>query len=163
MSTERLASARIRKMRAYDTNAVSDETAIDTGEASLVQQQFKEEADVNTIVRRFGVGLGQLPPAVPAGVYGDFTGVHDFQSALERLEAAEAGFMSLPPNVREQFGNDPAAFVAYAQSRPEDVVVSELGLRPSVADRPAPVPDVPAVTPPSVVPPASPVVAPVPG
>jgi len=85
---------------------------IDTGDATLVQQQFKDECDVNNIVRRFG--LGRSPDFVPGGVYGDFTGITDYSTALAAIDRADQAFMTLPPEAREKFGNDPAQFLDYA-------------------------------------------------
>lgn len=102
----------------YDHKAVSEETAIDCGDESLVQQHFKEEVDVNTIVRRFG-----LTPELPAwrtGVYGDFTGISDYESAVQRIEATQNAFMALPATLRDRFKNDPAELVRYAQSHTEE-------------------------------------------
>lgn len=90
---------------------------------SLVQQHFKDEVDINTIVRRFGM-TGEMPFGAAAGVYGDFTEVTDFASAKERIMRAEAGFMKLPADVRERFGNDPGAMVQFAQERGEDEFAS---------------------------------------
>lgn len=105
------ARSRIRLLRAYDARAVSRRTAICCkDEPSITQQQFRDEVDVNTIVKRFG--MGQVPPPSAAGVYGDFTGITDYASAVEKIEAARAGFMALPPEVRERFGNDPARFLS---------------------------------------------------
>lgn len=105
--------------RGYDTGEVSDETAIDTGKDTMVQQQFGIEQDVNTIVKRFGL-TGNTPFGSAAGVYGDFTGICDYSSAMEVIERAQKGFMTLPPDVRERFENDPGRMIAYAQSVPEE-------------------------------------------
>lgn len=106
-------------LRGYDAKAVSLEESVRTGSESLVQQHFREEADINTIVRRFGM-TGQMPSGVAGGVYGDFTGIEDYASAVERIERARDGFMTLPPEVRERFGNDPGRLVDLAQSLTED-------------------------------------------
>jgi len=89
---------------------------VDTGEESKVQQQFAHEVDVNTIVRRFGITGGPLgsPDVAAAAVYADFTGVHDFESAIDRIELVQRHFMALPPEARERFGNDVVAFAGEA-------------------------------------------------
>lgn len=106
-------------LRGYDAKAVSDAVSVDTGDLTLVQQHFKDEVDVNAIVRRFGL-VPQLPAWNRQGVYGDFTGVTDFDSAVERIRSTEEAFMRLPAEVRDKFANDPAELVRYAQSVSED-------------------------------------------
>lgn len=99
---------------------------VNTGEESLVQQQFADEVDINTIIRRFGLGGA---PAYAPGVYGDFTGVTDYWSAREAVERAEAGFMQLPAEARDKFDNDAGKFLMYAESVTEDDMIEFLGLR----------------------------------
>lgn len=88
---------------------VSDLSAvIDTGD-SPVQQAFREEVDINTIVARYGVT--RQSAADTMGVYGDFTGITDFYEAQQRLEGARERFMQLDPAVRARFGNDPGQLI----------------------------------------------------
>lgn len=82
---------------------------------SIVQQQFKEESDVNTIVRRFGM-TPNLPKQVAEGVYGDFTGISSYEDALAQMRRAEEGFAKLDPRVRERFDNDPGRLVSFVQN-----------------------------------------------
>jgi len=89
-------------------------------EPQLVQQHLREEVDINTIVRRFG--LTQAAPPVVAGVYGDFTGVYDYESARELLDRIDGQFMQLPPEVRERFGNDPAQLLLLAEDEIDGVI-----------------------------------------
>lgn len=103
-------------LRGYDHKVVSEETSFHTGEESVVQQHLGVEADVNTIVRRFGA-TGEVPVSrAAAAVYGDFTGLGDLDTASAVVERADAAFMSLPPDVRERFKNDPREVVRLAQS-----------------------------------------------
>lgn len=104
---------------ALDVKAWSDAHSVSTGEDSLVQQQFADEVDVNTIVRRFGV-TGAMPFGLAGGVYGDFSGVTDYESAREMVDRADRAFMALPPDVRERVGHDPGAMVKLAQEMSED-------------------------------------------
>lgn len=104
----------------YDTDAVSAETAHDcnfdpdTGEElpSMTQQQFKEECDINEIVRRFGL-TGQMPDDVRIPVSGDFTGISDFKQAMDAVVSAQEEFMRLPAELRERFRNDPQELIAF--------------------------------------------------
>lgn len=95
--------------------AISDANGTDTGTETLVQQHFKDEQDINVILKRFGM-TAQMPSGISGGMYGDFTDVEDYQDALARIKRAQDGFMTLPPEVREKFDNDPGKLIARAQS-----------------------------------------------
>lgn len=114
---------RFRSGRDTDRIPRQERFQIFTGEDTIVQQHMKDEVDVNTIVRRFGI-TGDMPFGVAAGVYGDFTEVTDFASAKERVEKVRDGFMKLPADIRERFGNDPGAMVDFVQERGEDEFAS---------------------------------------
>lgn len=111
----------------YDRDRVSLETGVDAGGPSLTQQQFREEADINTIVKRFGL-TGQLPdnPRVPT--YGDFTGVTDYHSAMLAVRQAEEAFMALPASIRAEFANDPQRLIEAVDDPQQQDKLIELGL-----------------------------------
>nr|QJB19298.1 MAG: internal scaffolding protein [Microvirus sp.] len=111
----------------YDTNAASDESGVACEEPSLAQQHFKDECDINNILRQFNI-TGQLPTSPLQPRYGDFTGIYDYHSALNSVIAAEDGFMALPADIRSRFLNDPANlidFLANEENRDEAI---KLGL-----------------------------------
>lgn len=114
-----------RSLRSRDSAEVSRETGLDTGTRTLVQQQFHDEVDINTIVRRFGL-TREMPLGVGAGVYGDFSGISDYESAAARIRAADEGFLKLPPEVRERFGNDASLLVRAASELSEEDFVAKL-------------------------------------
>lgn len=112
----------------YNTDKASVASGLDfSGTESLTQQQFKEEADINTIVRRFGI-TGQMPenPRVPH--YGDFTEVTDYQTALNAVRAAEEAFLALPAAVRAEFNNDPQLLLEAVEDPRNLDRLRELGL-----------------------------------
>lgn len=96
----------------YDMNQVSDETGLRCDDPSLTQQQFKEEADINTIVDRF-LRSGVLPTPVNMPQYVDYEGVFDFQSAMNVVRAADENFMRLDAKVRARFNNSPQEFLEF--------------------------------------------------
>jgi phage internal scaffolding protein len=111
----------------YDTDAASNESGLACEEPSLAQQHFKEECDINSILERFNI-TGLLPQSPLSPRYGDFSGIGDYHSALNRVIAAQDEFEALPAQIRARFDNDPAQlieFLADEKNRPE---AEELGL-----------------------------------
>lgn len=99
----------------YDVDAVSDETGLKCEDVSLTKQSFRDECDINTIVRNFGL-TGELPDNVRVPQYGDFTGISDYQSAMNAVIAADAAFMELPAELRARFHNDPQALLEFVSN-----------------------------------------------
>lgn len=114
--------------QSYDANAISTETGLRcTEHEDKAQQQFKEDSDINEIVRRFGL-TGQLPENFRAPVSGDFTGVNDFQTAMNAVRAAQEQFDTLPAEVRAEFSNDPQRLMDFlAEEKNRDKAI-EMGL-----------------------------------
>lgn len=125
----------------YDMNKASDESALKCDDPSRTDQQFAEEVDINTIVKRFGL-TGELPEkgSVRAPLEGDFVDVHDFQSALNVVRQAEEAFMAMPADVRAEFNNDPGRFVSFVQNEKNRDRAIELGLVVPRETPPAPEP-----------------------
>lgn len=96
----------------YDTTRASNDTGLKCLDPTLTQQQFKDECDINTIVERFKL-TGEVPTLQHLPTYGDFTGIHDFQSAMNAVVAARETFMSLPAKLRKRFHNDPQEFIEF--------------------------------------------------
>lgn len=129
----------VRSAYNYDMDPVSRVTALYCLDDSRAQQQFKDECDINTIVRRFGL-TGELPENVRMPVEGDFTAVTDYQTALNLIIAADEGFMQLPAEVRAEFNNDPAKLVSFCSDPANLDRARALGIA-----RPAPTPPDPVI------------------
>lgn len=129
----------------YDRNAASVASGQANNEPSMAQQQFREECDINTIVRRFGL-TGQMPenPKIPR--YGDFTGVTDYQTALNAVRAADEAFLTLPADVRAAFNHDPQALLAAVEDPTMQDKLIELGL---ATRKPSPPPAAEPAAPPA--------------
>ncbi|WNK14222.1 MAG: internal scaffolding protein [Microvirus sp.] len=93
----------------YDMDKVSLETGLSCPEDSLTVQSAAEDADINTIVKRFGL-TGELPGDIQMPQSGDFAGVGDFQSAMNVVRAAQEEFMRVPAHIRARFSHDPHLF-----------------------------------------------------
>lgn len=138
----------MRFRAAYDGLAaiVSLESGLGDFAPSKTQQQFADEVDINTIVRRFGV-TGQVPAPVNLPTYEDFSHVVDFQTAMQLVRQSAEEFATLPATVRDRFNNDPGQlleFLGDVRNRDEAV---RLGLIESPS--PPPVAAVAATTPPA--------------
>lgn len=119
----------------YDMDAASRESGLECKDPSMAQQQFLEESDINTIVERFQLN-GEMPASVVVPQYGDYTQVTDFQSAMNAVLEAQAGFMQLPAKVRSRFDNDPQKLLEFLADDSNAVEARVLGLL-----KPLPVPD----------------------
>lgn len=111
----------------YSAKAMSIATGLKCEDPSLAVQSQKEEADINTIVRNFGV-TGQLPVGVRIPQYGDFDGIDDYRTALEAVRAAEESFMRLPADLRARLDHSPQAFLEYAANPANLEEMRKLGL-----------------------------------
>lgn len=121
---------------AYDADVVSRETALFCKDASLTKQSFKDECDINTIVRNFGL-TGELPDDVRAPSYGDYTDVCDYHTALNAIALANEAFDRMPATVRARFNNDPGAFVDFCSSADNIDEMRKMGLLESANVEPA--------------------------
>lgn len=111
----------------YDTNKASDESGLRCKDKSLTVQSMAEEADINVILKRFGV-TGQLPQGVRIPIYEDFEGVFDFHSAMNLIAEAREGFDRLPADVRAKFNNDPGQLVDFVSDPANADKLADIGL-----------------------------------
>lgn len=129
----------------YDTNAASRESGLECKDPSMTVQSEKVDADINTLVKRFGL-VGTMPanPRVP--MYGDFSNLTDYRSALEAIRQADASFMELTPEVRSRFLNSPQKLLEFCADERNREEAVKLGLL-KAAVAPAPSAAAPAVPP----------------
>lgn len=129
---------------AYDNEFGYDVTGIDfmmldpdTGkmvrDEGKTRQDMADDADINVIVKRFGL-TGQLPvvrPKIP--LEADFRDAGDFDlgSALRFVRQADAAFMAYPAEIRAKFDNDPSLFVAFVENPRNKEECIRLGILPT--------------------------------
>lgn len=109
-------------------------------------QSFKDECDINRIMKRYqttGVidHVNRHPPQ-----FGDI-GVYDFQESLNIVIEAENRFAALPSDVRDRFGNDPGRlldFVSKAENLQEAAKLGLIDLPPAPVGGPPAPPEKPA-------------------
>lgn len=123
---------RSRVLGSFDVKAWSLMHGLACKDPSRAVQSQKDEADINTIVRNFGV-TGKLPVSVRVPMYGDFDTVSDYREAIEAVRAAEESFLAMPSELRDRLGNDPQRFLEWCADKGNLEEMRKLGLAPAVA------------------------------
>ena len=117
----------IRTAYNYDVDEASNESGLSCQDESLAIQSSEEEANINTIVRRFGL-TGQLPDNVAMPQSGDFTNIPDFHTAMNLIRKTQEEFLRVPADIRARFGNDPQKFMEFFENEENRVEARKLGL-----------------------------------
>lgn len=120
---------------------------------SMTKQSFKDECDINIIMRRYE-SSGVIPwmqEREPRFI--DASG-YDFQEAMFLVAAAKSAFAELPARMRERFDNDPSKLMAFIQDDKNREEAISLGLVDPKAPEAAPV-KVEVVGPPAAATPAA--------
>jgi len=134
----------------YDMNDASDASGLACKDKTKAQQQFAEEVDINTIVRRFNL-TGQLPENVRMPTYADYDELFDFHSAMNAIRQATEAFNAMPARIRARFHNDPAELVEFCSDENNLEEAQKLGLvNPKQAE--ATLPPTPAAAAPAAAP-----------
>lgn len=99
-------------------------------EPSLTVQADAAAADINNIVKQFGL-TGGLPYGNLQPVYDDFSEYPtDYHSALNFILEADSKFMEFPAQVRSRFNNDPGNFITALNDPDQRSLFEELGFVP---------------------------------
>lgn len=144
----------IRTPYNYDTNQASIDSGLKCEDPTRTQQQFKDDADINDILRRFRV-TGQLPTSVRMPQFADFIdAVDDYQTAMNSMRAAEESFAQMPSRIRERFQNNPQKFLEFCEDDRNRDEAAKLGLvkAPMPVQNPQPAATTPAAAPPETKP-----------
>ena len=116
-------------VKMYDYFNPPEDEGITFTEPSMVQQQFAYESDLNNLVDHnmhfkdpaFVTKMilsGKMSDKQP--LYGDFTQVADYQTALNTVNNAREQFAQLPAKLRDRFDNDPAKMLAFVNGAVTD-------------------------------------------
>lgn len=111
----------------YDMDKESELTGLLCEEETLAQQQFAEESDINTIVRRFGL-TGEIPENFKMPVSGDFTNIPSFEEAQNMIRAAQEAFDQVPAHIRARFDNNPQKLMNFLDNEENKAEALKLGL-----------------------------------
>lgn len=95
---------------------------------SRTKQEFRDECDINNIMKRWkrGQAISHLNEARPS--FGDFTHVRDYLTAFEAVSEAQDAFAQLSAEIRDRMGNDPATLLAFMEDPENKEEAEELGL-----------------------------------
>lgn len=114
------------------------------GDDGLTIQSAKDDADINVLVRRFGLGEQMPPEPLGPEYYSDTTDLPDLRSVLEFGRQAVEAFQALPARVRSRFQNNPAELWDFVQDPANEAEARSLGLlnpKPPAPEPGAPAPD----------------------
>lgn len=118
----------VRVVGLYDADAVSASNALVCPEESRTRQEFAEEADINTIISRFGIGENPISPRDWTQNV-DLTEAPDtYMGVMDTLNRARDEFMSLPARVRSRFDNSPHEFMNFVSDPANVDEMVSLGL-----------------------------------
>lgn len=97
-------------------------------DVSLADQSARDEADINVLVKRFGIGLSPMPVGARAPFFADISDLKSPHEMAQALVEAQATFMRLPAEVRSRFDNDPHAFVEFCSNDANYDDICDMGL-----------------------------------
>lgn len=107
-------------------------------EEGRTKQQFRDEVNINTIMKRYRHS-GIIPETrSEPGHYGDFSNIAGYDEAIEAVNNANAAFAELPSDVRTRFGNDPQELMNFMAEDGHEEEARELGILPPLKPEPDP-------------------------
>lgn len=107
-------------------------------EETMTQQQFRDDCDVNIILKKMMAGQAPVLP-MTRGVFGDFTNAPSYQEALQNVIAAQDAFMTLPSGIRTRFENNPQKVMDFLNDKNNLEESYKLGLRVKPVEKPDPI------------------------
>ncbi len=121
-----------------------ERVTFDCGDVVRTKQTFRDECDINLIVKRHASDglLAHLNPRMPT--YGDFTASMELRDAMELVDLAEQGFAEIPAAVRAMCNNDPALFLRLVNDPDHIEALAEAGLPMAEGWEPTPPEEPPA-------------------
>ncbi|UDN67592.1 internal scaffolding protein [robinz microvirus RP_62] len=130
MSNNRRSFYRPHKRVTFDNDLVDPVTGELSFPPSLTKQEFKDECDINNIIKQYSVTgmIRHVSAKAVMGTYEDLPDPLDFQESLAVVEHASASFMSLPAKLRDRFNNEPRDFLAFCSNPDNLAEMRSLGI-----------------------------------
>lgn len=125
----------------------SSRVSIENTEPTLTKQCFREECDINNILKKYNRQMSgnffETNAGYFNGLFDDVSAVPDYQSALHQMSEARGVFEAMPSNVRRRFNNDPAEMLDFLSNSANRDEASSLGflVPPPPASPPPATPD----------------------
>lgn len=94
------------------------------------KQSDLASCDINKIIKSFSMSgqVNHIGVNALKGMYADLPDDLDYQTALNLQIKADQAFMTLPSQVRDRFGSDPAKFLAFLADPANREEAQKLGL-----------------------------------
>lgn len=100
-----------------------------SGDDIIVEQNHKQEVDINNIIRRHGIDMIAKTAAMSQPQYiMDENPNNDFQEAMLIVAKARESFESMPSHIRKRFSNSPAEYLDFVQNPQNKDELIKLGL-----------------------------------
>lgn len=107
-----MSTSKVKIRRPYDPTV---RTSIIFPKETMAKQSFKDETNINTIMRKYENGHAIEHVSRVQGAYGDFTNVQSYQLSLNQVIEAQEAFDQLPAMIRKRFNNDPAHLMTFLE------------------------------------------------
>lgn len=96
---------------------------------SRTQKAHAHDVDINNIVQKYTLNKLERAFDPTTGVYADFSGLPDYDKALQITMDAQKAFLKLPSTLRSKFNNDPQQLISYLSDPKNNEESISLGLR----------------------------------
>lgn len=97
-------------------------------ESPYTAQQFKDECDINVIMRRYQ-STGELPVLNQGNAqFLDVSSSLVFQDSMNFIADAQSMFNQLPSFIRDRFYNDPGQFLDFCSNESNRTELAQMGL-----------------------------------
>jgi len=115
----------------------------DCGTISKTKQSFKDECDINNILKKYQKSSILEHVNTHQGDYSDLGDLPSYQESLNIIINAKNSFNTLPSSIRKQFENDPAQFLDFVSNPENKSAMAEMGLlKPEKPENFSPAPPV---------------------
>jgi len=101
-------------------------------ELGAAKQEFRDEADINRIMARYrqaGIEVEAKAHQMNPRLFGSDGGFKTYADAHVAMEEAREKFLTLPPEIRLELGNDPARYSELASEDGLRRVVERIGAK----------------------------------
>lgn len=132
----------MKKFATPFSHPISDAIKFEPG-TSRTRQEFAAESDINTLIARYQETGSFYDPIVSVKaaarkpMFGDFTNVPDYQTALNKVIEAQDLFSRLPSKIRDRFENNPQKLLEFLQDDANREEAISLGLLSKPVEAPS--------------------------